>query len=560
VPDHAQLYDRVTPLSDVLDSIVHRTTVVRGARLMGKTSLLNVVAQSAERQGKFAVIRIAPADSRAAFMAEILDGIYHWVDEHRRYSSHMHAPEQPVSTVAQFCKHIAMLVEQAAAVVFVLCVDEFDSLVQNLDEHEARLVLELIEHLDAMPKLPIRFLLTISVIPDLVLRSFRSPILNQSKIVTLEPWDADDAARFVEWLVGDWFIFDTAALVTMFAAAGGHPYFTKAVLNILLAEQPCTPGSRKVSAAQVATAVRQAVRSPEVDIALTNLVGVHLSPEAAGAIDRIGNSRAGVTVRSLSDLPSPGLTLSGLQASSLLRRQGDRYLLRLGLWREWRAASGATGVQPPPLRRIGRTAARIRFRRATSYVLLSVVAAPLLTVLVATAYLAPERTIVARPCGASAAKLAVSATYPAFASIGDRQHIHVVVLNKGQTEVRGSALVRFSPGQARTESANGLQFNMLRPGQEAILEVDFTPIASAGWPPLSRLHVGVELSVSAPGACLTQRWSMSIAPIPRLQPIQKVAGTVLVVFLIPLAAEFVARLLLHDGHSSRAGLDATKDG
>ncbi len=556
VPDRANLYDRVPTLTDVLDSLRHRTTVVRGGRLMGKTSLLNVVAQSAEEHGEFAMIRLAPVDARVAFMAEILDGIHQWVDKHCHDSSRRPAPEQPVGTVAQFCRRIAVLAESVTGVVFLLCIDEFDSLVENLDEHEGRLVLELIEHLDTMPKLPVRFLLTMSTIPDLVLHSFRSTFLNKSKIVTLESWDADETARFIEWLVDDRFIFDDAALAALFAAAGGHPYFTKAVLNTLLTGQPYTPGSRYVSATRVAAAVRQVVRSPGgVDLALTNLVGAHLSADAAAVLDRAGNSLAGVTGRSLSDLPSAGQVLSYLQADGLLRRQGDRYLLRLGLWQEWRLATRSVSTQPPLLRRIGRATKRVFLRRVTSCILFSAIAGPLL---LATAYLAPNRTIVARSCGASTAKLAVYATYPAFASAGDRQQIHVIVVNNGQTDVGGgSALVSFSAGQARPDSANGVQFNGLRPGQEATLDVGFTTTAPAGWLDPSRSHVGVDLAVRAGGACQAKRWSINVAPIPRLQAIQKVASAVLFVFLIPLVVELFAQRF-HGGHSSRTGAGATK--
>lgn len=358
VPDRANLYDRVPALSDVLDSLRYRTTVIKGGRLIGKTSLLNVVGQLAEEQGEFAMIRLAPADSRVAFMAEILDGIHQWVDEHCDNLPRMPTPEPSVGSVAQFRQRIAA--ERVTGVVFLLCVDELDSLVQNWDEHEARLVLELIEHLDTMPKLPVRFLFTLSTIPDLVLRSFRSPILNQSKIITLEPWDADEAARFIEWLVDDQFIFDEAALTALFAAAGGHPYFTKAVLNTLFTGLPYTPGARYVSAARVVDAARQVVHSPEVDLALTNLLGAHLSADAAAVLDRAGNSPTGVTGRSLGDLPSAGRVLSSLQADGLLCQQGDRYLLRLGVWREWRAATRSPLTRTPLLRRIGQAAKRVR--------------------------------------------------------------------------------------------------------------------------------------------------------------------------------------------------------
>jgi hypothetical protein len=558
VPDRANLYDRSPVLADVLDSLRYRTTVVLGGRLIGKTSLLNVVAQSTEEHGEFAMVRLAPADSRAMFMAEILDGISQWVNDWCNGPAQLPAQEQSVGTVAQFCQRIAMLAEQVTGVVFLLCVDEFDSLVQTWDEHEARSVLELIEHLATMPKLPVRFLLTMSTIPDLVLRSFRSPILNQSKIVTLEAWDADEAARFIEWLVGDQVIFDEAALAAVFAAAGGHPYFTKAVLDTLLTGLPYTPGSRYVSAERVAAAIHQVVRSPEVDLALGNLLGAHLSADAVALLDRAGNSPAGVSGRGLGDLPAAGQLLGSLQAEGLLLKQGDRFLLRLGLWRAWRAASLSFSTRRPLLRRIGRASRRIGFKRATSGVLWAAVTVPLVAFVISTAYLEPERTIVARPCGAPDARLAVYATYPAYASSGDRQQIDIVVVNNGSADANGSVLVSFSAGQAQQDSANGTTFTGLRPGEQATLDVDLTTTAPAGWLNPSRSYVGVELAVSATTACRAQRWSINVAPIPHLQLIQKVAGTAVLVFLIPLAVDLVARRMFPERDSSPPGADMAK--
>jgi hypothetical protein len=573
VPDRANLFDRDPALTDVLESLRHCTTVVRGGRLIGKTSLLNVVAQSAEEQGQFAMIRLAPTDSRATFMAEILDGVRQWVEGHGRDSGRTPAPvrarawasnrrpnalprpriapEQPVGTVAQFCQRIAALAERAPDVVFLLCVDEFDSLIKHWDEREARLVMELMEHLDTMPNLPIRFLLTMSTIPDLLLNSFRSPILNQSRIVALEPWDADDAARFVEWLSDDRFVFDEAAHAALFAAAGGHPYFTKAVLNSLLTELTHPPGSRYVTVQQIASAVQQVVRSLEVDLALTNLVGVHLSAEAATILDRAGSSHTGVTARNLG--PTGSGLLSNLRADGLLRQQDDRYLLRLGLWREWRAATSSASVRPPRLRHLGRVARRLSRQRTTSYILLSALAGPLLSVLVATALLAQQRTIRLRPCGAAAANLAVNVTYPAFASAGDEQEIHIRVANNGRTELNGSALLSFSAGQARWESGNAVQFNGLRSGEEFPRDLDFTVPAGLLAPSGSR--IGVTLAVSAPTACPKYRWSITVAPIAHLRLIQKVAGAVLVIFLIPLVVNYVSAFL-HEKRSSRASAGA----
>jgi len=576
VSDRVSLYDRVGSLTEVLDSLRHRSTVIRGARLMGKTSLLNIVALAFEDDGQYAMIRLAPADSRLAFMAEILDGIEQWVEEHRSgptrlavasrgrtaasgFRSRRHAqtePDQhPLGTVAQFCQRIARLAELASGVVFVLCVDEFDSLIQDWDEHEARVVLELIAHLDAMPKLPIRFLLTMSTIPALALTSYRSPMLNQAKIVTLNPWDDDEAHSFARWLADGRFTFDDEALATLFAAAGGHPYFTKAVLNALLTGPLGGPTSGQVTAAQVADAVRQAARSPEVDVALENLIRVHLSPDAVAILDHAGNSSAGISGRTLADHEPSGHLLTSLQADGLLRRHGDRYLLRLGLWREWRAAINENRVRPALLHRIGRAARRVGPWRATSCMM---VGAPLLAILLATGYLAQQRTVPYPHCVGQAADLACFVHYPLFASSGDTEEVDVLIANKGHAAVAVRAQITTLRGA--DDTAGNAQSGVLHPGAARTLTVHFITEAPAGWTLFRPSHVVLALTVTARGT-VTRRWSIEVAPIPRLQLIRQVAGFVLIVllipFLIPLGVEYVMRR--RETRGSLAGADAQRE-
>jgi hypothetical protein len=536
VVSRADLYDRASAVADVLDSLRHRTTIVLGGRLIGKTSLLNVVEQLAAKQGGLALIRLASADSRSDFMAEILDGIRDWVDDHRRNSQRMRAQEPSAGTVAQLCKRIATLAGRVTGVVFVVCIEEFDSLVENMDKHEARLVLDLIGHLDMMPTLPVRFLLTMSAIPRLVITSYSSSIINKSRIVFLRPWDAEEAARFAEWLADGRFIFDEAAVTALFEAAGGHPYFTKAVLSALIADLPATPGVRCITAQRIAAAVQHVVSSSEVGITLQNLVSAHLSAAAVAVLDRAGSSPAGMTARNVADMPDAGRILGALRDDGLMRQQGDRHLLRLGLWREWRAVTRSVERRPPLVRRIALAARRVRLRRATSGALFGVVALPLLF---ATAYLAIQKTVVLLPCGASTGPLAVDATYPAFASPGDHQQFRLLFRNCGNKTLRGYAFVSFPRGLALTQSQNGIPIS-LGPQAQHPADVDFTTTASAGWLIWPVAPVGVKVTISVDGARRTLHWSIGVAPVPRLQAIQHVAASVFALFLVPLLVHVLA--------------------
>src|SRR5690606_23711260 len=186
-------------------------------------------------------------------MREILHGIYHWVVQHRpgvpRYEN------SAESTVARFTSEVAQLGARAPGVRFLLCVDEFDSLLEGCDRTEAREVLDFIRHLATVPNQPIRLLFTMVRIPEELKRSYGSPFLSEARFVSLRSWSRQEAFAYADWLLGDRLRLAPAAHEALFAAAGGHPYFTKAVLHAVLT-RPEGPPAGEVLPGDIARAVR----------------------------------------------------------------------------------------------------------------------------------------------------------------------------------------------------------------------------------------------------------------------------------------------------------------
>jgi hypothetical protein len=551
VTDPSGLFDRDVGLGVVLDHLDNGATVILGGRKMGKTSLLNVVASKAEETGGFAVVRLPQATSRAGLMIEILDGITRWLTAHK-VTVDLTDDDSAQRSIIQFGKRIETLTDAAPGFVFVLCIDDFDNVINRTDEHMAGQIYDLLEYLDARYELPVRLLLTMSDVPEKSLNAYRSPLFNQARIVPIDPWPADRAAAFTNWLVGDDLIFDQATHTGLFAATGGHPYFIKAVVDALLSSRPAAP--LRVTSANLTAAVRQAAQSHEVNSTLTNLVRPHLSPLSVALLDRVGKEANGVTARTLANLSVPGQLVHLLTFNGILGMKSRRYWLRLGLWREWRRArpSIAHAVRRPEWwLRLGGSLGELAHRRATTYTLLAAAAVSALLVGLATVYLFPVETFTAKLCDGS--PLSLSATYPLYVSSGDEQTFRLAVVNEGiGNSPDGTVVVDVLDDNITIDSSNYIQFSGLGPREQTTQDIAFTTTASASWFRQHAQTIPVDLRINVDGRpCEPQRLSMAVAPIPFLGRLQTIAIWMLGAFLLPIIIEYP--LFLRRRHLAEAG-------
>ena len=537
------LFDRHGSLAQVQEGLRYRTTVIMGGRLVGKTSLLNVAAQWADEHASFAVTRIAPVTSRVELMAEIIDCIHEWVITNCANGTDLGELADVGRTVAQFKNHLTKLGSYAPGVRFVLCVDEFDSVLEACDERDARQILDLIVHLVTVPGLPIRLFMTMTRAPELIQTSYRSPILNQATIVKIEPWPESQASKFVDWLVQGQLVLDDAARRALFVACGGHPYFTKAVIHILQSARAGGYADDPVSAAEMESAIRRAARAPEVNLALSNLVNAHIPDVAVTMLDRL---RGGSVARRNTGLT--GDALKGLVECGLIGQDGDRYSLRLGIWRDWRELVPADSDRRGVLRFVD-AVKRVVFNRVITNAIMVILGVSVLVLIVSTMYLLPMGTHLGRGCGGPASAIQIRAAYPKHLSRGDTQDLQLIVVNSGSVDsANGSIVVKFPAGGAELISANSITYRELRPGEQMIRDVSFTTVGSS---------VPVALLVSENGVtCPTQQWSMSAAPVPRLKLLQKSAVALFLFFFLPFVVELMARRFRGRGHKHEENVSA----
>jgi hypothetical protein len=559
--EHApDLFDRDPQLEQVQEALLRparRTVVLFGGRLVGKTSLLNVLAQWAEADASYLVIRLAHAGTRDDFMAEIVHGIHERVGADRATARELFGQDGifQTTTVARFVRVVQDLAARARGMRFLLCVDELDSFLQGCGEETARQILGLVLHLTEQAKLPIRFLFTMSRIPVQIRDSYGSPFLNQATIIELRPWSAGQTRAFTEWLLDGRLQLDAAAHAAAYAAAGGHPYFTKALLRALLTAHPADPPAAAPSPAMVLAAAGAAVRSREVGVALSNLAGVYLPAGAVEVLDRVAASPGGLAAGSLRDLPVTDELLETLADAGLLAHADRRYLLRLGMWKLWRDIRRYR-EQPGRLARLAALTRLATLGRAFRWPGGRTVRIGLLSALVLLLALAfgpgllfPSQQRNFFACGGAASGLRLTVSYPAYVSIGDEHELRVEVANQSEQAdpVDGTVVVRF-PSRAGEDvdvpehDDNALRFDRLRPGEQKSLVVGFTPIQPTGWWPDRGAEVPVRLEINAVGAsCLDRSWSLPVAPLPYLRKLQRGALGLVLLLPAPMVIEAVVR-------------------
>ena len=549
VEQTADLFDREGALEEIHLALQHRTRrciVILGGRLVGKTSLLNVVAESAERRLSWGVIRLAHTSTRDHFAAEIVQGIRHAVDPDRRLAA-AHEEEEVFRfpTVGGFVRAAEEFAARAPERRFLLCIDEFDSLLHGCSDDESRQILDLVLHLIEHTRLPIRFLVTMAEVPQRVLLSYASPFVNQSTIVELEPWLRPEAGRFADWLVGDALVLDEPTQRALYEAAGGHPYFTKAVLQTMLAGRR-QPGDG-VPAMAVRAAVASAARSPEVALALSNIAEAHLPEPAVRLLDRAAGSPNGLGPRVIRELGTPEAVVQMLLRRGMLSADDTQYRLRLGLWRQWRG-SGSDGLPA----RAGRATRAVRLtrrwlgRRAIRLALVVLACSGLVALAVTQVFLGSADADVS-DCTGRGAGLQAHLSYPSHVSVGDNQNLGITLSNDAAESVNGTAVVTFPPvgaGRVDVRSDNKVRLDNLGPGEQQTLEVAFTYRQPGRVIPDTVAGMAVLLRISADGSsCRPERWSIPVAPVPHLGNLRKVVLALIALVALPLTIEMLARKL-----------------
>ena len=333
-------FDREKALAEIqqtLQSTTRRPIAILGERKTGKTSLLNRVTEWVEQAGLAVVLHLPHAYVRDDLAAEIIYGICFEVGLSPQQTGLLDDQGQfRLTSVNEFVHMLRQLIASKPGIQFVICIDEIDSLLKKCDDTAANEILDFILHLIEQARLPLHFLFTMTQITEQILRSYTSPFLSSTKLIRLAPWNLVESSQFVSWLLQDYLAVDPDIHRQIFAAAGGHPYFTKALLNALLEQVQADSPPLPLTSALVDAAVTDCVSSLEVDFTLANIAEAHLSPPEHQILSGFIATQNGLPEKDLSESGSQYLTAArDLHQRGYLTLQNGVYHLRIGILRRW---------------------------------------------------------------------------------------------------------------------------------------------------------------------------------------------------------------------------------
>jgi hypothetical protein len=340
VETRADLFGRqkqLEAIQQVLQSPARRTIIVFGERVMGKTSLLNVAVEWALHDQDFAVIQLPRVGTRQELEEELLEGLAGEYGTSLDQTG-LRDPEGHLllSGVDDLFRHIGTSATAPVRSRFLVCLDELDSvLMTSSTDAEAGQILEYVSDVAQGGDLPIRFMVTMTRIAPRVSPSAASRFKATAEIVELTPWTADETREFTDWLVGDRFQFSDANYQELFLAGGGHPYFTKAILQTLL-DSHDQMSQILIDADALRSAIDASAESPEVDFTTSNLVVAHFSTVELDAVKIIAfNSNLVGTNEIRRRGPAYKKAAEELCDRGYLRLNEDGYNLTIGLMSKW---------------------------------------------------------------------------------------------------------------------------------------------------------------------------------------------------------------------------------
>jgi hypothetical protein len=289
-----------------------RPIVVVGERLIGKTSLQQVIARELEddQEGDFVVLFPPPAYTLQSYAGEILDTIRaHFTIPNGMTEFTARRLQALGATQANYLSAYRKLLTLAPHTTFVLCIDEFDSLVLKCEPPEQTAILDFTFYLAEQSGLPLVLLFTMNSPTEQVETAYPTRFLAKATAIPLHPLNRADTAELVSALLAPHYGVDVAAHRLIFKLSGGHPYFIKLILQSVLETFHENGPPLSLTTAMVREALPRALSSLEAWLAVNNTIQTHLSQRERLALrwltDQQGRAtwdRAGAHTEALQEL------------------------------------------------------------------------------------------------------------------------------------------------------------------------------------------------------------------------------------------------------------------
>lgn len=316
----------------ILRSESRKPVIVVGERRAGKTSMLKLLsyrlANDPSTQFVPVLIPWQGIRSRDELAEEILQGICSGLDIELPDANQPHgASTQRDSTATEFIKTMRQLLAPISNKTIVICIDEFDSIVEEAAQTEKSRILGLANTLVEITDLPIRLLLTMSRLLD-VPEARSSPLIAKSEQIHLRPFSKADLDEMAKGLLGQ--EISPQDLQRLFELSGGWPYFAKLLL-IYLAE--LTPNETWID-----RALERAIAHAGVELTLENIYTKHFDDGEKALILLLAKRGSSISMEEMSVV---GVSLR-TAAAELVRRdfvsKDDRdigYHLCVGFLTKW---------------------------------------------------------------------------------------------------------------------------------------------------------------------------------------------------------------------------------
>lgn len=342
-------YDRQEPLERIKQSLSSGSTrplVVLGERRIGKTSLyvrsINFVKE--ELSAQFTPLLLphgAVIRSFNGFVRELLQALSKAQNKNLAESGLMGQDGKlQLLSMGQLSEAIARLISKSNK-TFIVCMDEFDAALANSSPTDADKILGLTSYLAERADLPLTTLFTITHSIQQTQGAFHAPDITKAEVIPLTPFSEEDLAAMTFGLLGEQIAFPKAAQHHLYRLSGGHPYFSKLLLDCLAQRRLPADGIIQATAQMVEQAAADAARDPRARHAVDNIYHIHFSEQEKVIMLLLAKRNAPLSAQSIRQLGASYIT-----AAKRLHRRGylDQqkngsyafHIAFLGHWlREW---------------------------------------------------------------------------------------------------------------------------------------------------------------------------------------------------------------------------------
>jgi DNA-binding winged helix-turn-helix (wHTH) protein len=244
VSDPKDFFGRQRELKQIEETLVQKNSVVvLGERRIGKTSLQMVATEMLRRRENNRVVCLPPLPPSGA----ILSWQDFLIEVFQSLCSYFRMPPQDTGLFDTQGQLVAISFGQITEAIidlirhnhetFVLIIDEFDVIIDNLqkrDESEVNKLLALISQLVERADIPIVVFLTMTQLPQQLLDSYASPFTFQTQLIKLRPFSEQDASDLIEGTLGTQITLDNGAFSCLCDLTGNVPYLILHMLEHLV--------------------------------------------------------------------------------------------------------------------------------------------------------------------------------------------------------------------------------------------------------------------------------------------------------------------------------------